>query len=89
MRILSIIALVGAMTLGMSGHAQAAASAASAAALAKEGPVDSVKVATKKAANNTNDAITGAGKKLDSKIPRTEAYKKKKGKPAPKVQGDR
>jgi hypothetical protein len=88
-RTLSIITLAGAMTLGMSGHAQAAESAASAPAPAKKGTVDTVKGATKKAANNTNNAITSAGKKLDSKIPRTEAYKKKKGKPAPKVQGDR
>jgi uncharacterized protein (DUF2147 family) len=88
-RSLSIITLVGTMTLGMSGYAQAAASAASAAAPARNGTVETVKGATKKAANNTNNAITSAGKKLDARIPRTQAYKKKKGKPAPKVQESR
>ena len=88
-RSLSIITPLGALTLGMSGYAQAAASAASAAAPARKGTVDAFKGATKKAADNTNNAITSVGKKLDAKIPRTEAYKKKKGSPAPKVQESR
>ncbi|MDO8248664.1 MAG: hypothetical protein Q7T78_02945 [Rhodoferax sp.] len=81
LRVLSAMAILTAASWSMSAVAQTAAPANSAASA--PGPVERAENATKKAVKATKkgakkaaDAVTRTGKKIDAKIPRTEAYKK-------------
>ena len=73
---LSALCLFGALSLGHVGAATAATAAASAPA-SEPSVLERTEKATKKAANATKSAISNVGKKIDAKVPRTEAYKKK------------
>jgi hypothetical protein len=60
--------------------------AAAKASAPAPGLVERTKKATLKAAHATGQAISNTGRKIDAKVPRTEAYKKKhpeKAAPAP------
>jgi hypothetical protein len=73
---LSALCLFGALSLGHIGVATAATTQASAPA-AEPSVLERTENATKKAVNTTENAISKVGKKIDAKVPRTEAYKKK------------
>ena len=73
---LSALCLLGILSLCHVGAATAATDQASAPA-AEPSVLERTKNATEKAVNTTENAISKVGKKIDSKVPRTEAYKKK------------
>jgi hypothetical protein len=91
--LIGLCTTLGMGSLSLSAHAQSAAS----------GPVEGIKGAakatgeagskavdaTKKAAGKVGDAITSAGEKIDAKVPRTEAYKKKEAMQAQQAQADK
>lgn len=76
-----------AMVLGHPATANAATAAKTPAAQPSSAPAPSLlertKKATKNAAHATAEAISETGKAIDTKVPRTEAYKKKHSKKAP------
>lgn len=72
-----------ALSLGLASSVQAATAAASTASASKPSLLERTEKTTKKAAHATAEAISNTGKKIDSKVPRTKAYKKKHPKDVP------
>lgn len=83
-RTLCTLVLPMTMLLPYTGITQAATAPANAASTPAKSPglLDRAKTATKNAANATANTISKAGKAVDAKVPRTEAYKKKHAKEA-------
>lgn len=73
-----------AMFMGHAGEIHAATAPTNAASAPTKSPglLDRATTATKNAANATANTISKAGKAVDAKVPRTEAYKKKHAKEA-------
>lgn len=78
---LSALVFSTALTLGYSSSVQAAA--ASKASAPEPSLLERTEKATKKVAHSTAKVISDTGKKIDKKVPRTEAYKKKHPKDVP------
>jgi len=83
-RAVRALVLPVAMLIGHAGASHAATAPANAASAPAKSPglLDRAKTATKNAANATANTISKAGKAVDAKVPRTEAYKKKHAKEA-------